>query len=203
MPFTLIKGAFRVVGLSPNGDSVRFVPDDPSLVHRLPGPPETNPKPTAQLRIEAIDTLETHYAGREQPDRWSDAATDALLEFLNITDVEWDSNHRTVVSASDMTRGLVLSRAREKNRRPVAFLFAGNSQQADGASVRLDPHMLRDSYNHLAMARGLAYPTFYQALFSDLREALSDAAREARGAGRVCGRKTAPTGALTQPICRC
>ena len=183
MPFTLIKGAFRVAGLSPDGDSIRFVPDDPALIAALPGPFDPNPRPTAQLRIEAIDTLETHYAGRHQPDRWAHAATDRLFEFLGIANVVWDAHHKNVVSADDMTRGWILSRAREKNRRPVAFLFAGEADREDGASVHLTPEMLTESYNYAAMAEGLAYPTFYQALFSDLREVLSDAAVAARDAG--------------------
>jgi endonuclease YncB( thermonuclease family) len=184
MPFKLIKGAFRVAGLSPDGDSIRFVPDDPSLVHQLPGPFDPNPRPTAQLRLEGIDTLETHYAGREQPDRWSHPATDRLFEFAGITNVVWDAQHKNVVSANDMTRGWILSRAREKNRRPVAFLFAGESDREDGSSVRLTPALLRESYNFVAMAEGLAYPTYYQALFSDLRVVLSDAAGTARTEGR-------------------
>lgn len=183
MPFTLIKGAFRVAGLSPDGDSIRFVPDDPRLIAGLPGPFDPNPKPTAQLRIEGIDTLETHYAGREQPDRWAHGATQRLLDFVGITNVVWDANHKNVVSADDMTRGWILSRAREKNRRPVAFLYAGESNLSDGASVHLTPAMLVDSYNYAAVAEGLAYPTFYQSLFSDLREQLTNGAASARAAG--------------------
>lgn len=121
MPFTLIKGAFRVAGMSPDGDSIRFAADDPSLVHNLPGPFEAQPQATAQLRLEGIDTLETHYGGRRQPDRWAHTATDRLFEFTGITEVVWDEAHRKVVSAADGTRGWILSRAREKNRRPVAF----------------------------------------------------------------------------------
>lgn len=184
MPFTLIKGSFRVVGASPDGDSIRFHADDPALIYALPGPRDTRPRAFAQLRLEGIDTLETHYNGRHQPDRWAYEATDRLLRFVGITGVRWDARHATVVAANDGTRGYILSREREKNRRPVAFLFAGDPAEADGAAVFMDVARLRASYNHLAIAEGLAYPTFYQGLFADLRDELTAQVVAARAAGR-------------------
>lgn len=183
MPFTLIKGTFRVVGASPDGDSIRFHADDPALICALPGPPDNRPRPFAQLRLEGIDSLETHYAGRHQPERWANAATDRLLAFAGITGVRWDARHATVVAANDGTRGYILSREREKNRRPVAFLFAGDAAEADGTPVFLDVARLRQSYNHLALAEGLAYPTFYQGLFADLRAELTAQVAAARAGG--------------------
>ena len=68
MPFHLIKGTFHVVGYSPDGDSIRFKADDRTNWNMLSGPPvELNARDHAQLRIEAIDTLETHYQGHRQP----------------------------------------------------------------------------------------------------------------------------------------
>jgi endonuclease YncB( thermonuclease family) len=182
MPFTLIKGSFRVVGASPDGDSIRFFADDPSLVHALPGPFDPKPKPFAQLRLEGIDTLETHYAGRRQPTKWAQAATKRLLDFVGIADVVWDANHNTIITANDGTRGWIASREREKNRRPVAFLFAGETSQNDGQPIALTPQLLKDSYNYTACAEGLAYPTYYQGLFGDLRDVLTNAVIAARNA---------------------
>lgn len=184
MPFKLIKGSFRVVGASPDGDSIRFHADDPALIRDLPGPRDTRPRPFAQLRLEGIDSLETHYAGRHQPERWAHAATERLLDFVGITGVEWDARHSTIVAANDGTRGYILSREREKNRRPVAFLFAGDSAQPDGSDAFLDPAMLRDSFNFAALAEGLAYPTYYQKLFADLRDAMTEQVVAARAAAR-------------------
>src|SRR4051812_14468705 len=63
MPFSLIKGTFHVAGYSPDGDSIRFQADDKSLWAKLSGPPaKLNAREHTQLRFEAIDTLETHYA---------------------------------------------------------------------------------------------------------------------------------------------
>ena len=37
MNFILIKGKYRIYGYSPDGDSVRFAPDNPKLLSRLKG----------------------------------------------------------------------------------------------------------------------------------------------------------------------
>lgn len=87
MPFTLIKGTYHLVGYSPDGDSIRFKPTNLALMRKLSGPaPKINARGHAQLRLEAIDALETHYtpagggslnqplalahAGRTAPDRF-------------------------------------------------------------------------------------------------------------------------------------
>lgn len=60
MTFQAIKGTFHVVGYSPDGDSIRFKADNPGRWQDLAGRVKLNTKGHAQLRIEAIDTLETH-----------------------------------------------------------------------------------------------------------------------------------------------
>ncbi|MRI55312.1 nuclease [Methylobacterium sp. DB1607] len=183
MPFTLIKGTFRVVGLSPDGDSIRFVPDDDALVSALLGG-SAGSKPSRQLRLEGIDALETHYNARHQPSRWAFAATEAILAFAGVRNVQWDSRHATIVAADDETRGWILARHKEKYNRPVAFLFAGETPDGDGTSVTLDEDLLRRSFNLQALQEGLAYPTFYASLFADLRAAMTAAAVDARTAER-------------------
>ncbi len=65
MSFNLIKGTFHVVGYSPDGDSIRFQANDRNKWNLLEGPPvQPNARGHVQLRIEAIDTLETHYLGK-------------------------------------------------------------------------------------------------------------------------------------------
>jgi len=190
MPFTLIKGTFHVVAYSPDGDSIRFQPDNRAIVLSLPGarPKMFNPRGHCQLRIEAIDSLETHYsaggATLHQPLELAYAAAERLMAFLGITDVKWDAGHRTVTSARDGTRGYILSRSVEKNDRPVSFVFVGDPQEQDGADdVHLDTDRLRDSFNFVALEEGHAYPTFYEGLFHDLRDALANASAAARSKG--------------------
>jgi hypothetical protein len=187
MPFKLIKGSFHVRNYSPDGDSIRFQPDNAGLVQDLAGSkPKFNARNHVQLRIEAIDTLETHFSppsgggALHQPLELAHAAADRLIEFVGIKDVEWDRAHRTVTDAQDGTRGYILARTVEKNGRPVAFVYAGEPSEEDGADVILDVNRLRDSYNYVALAEGYAYPTYYKGLFHDLREELTAAVADAR-----------------------
>ncbi|MDD4094381.1 MAG: hypothetical protein PHF94_07175 [Methanothrix sp.] len=184
MSFTLIKGTFHVTGYSPDGDSVRFRALDSSLWKKLSGPAvQANARGHAQLRIEAVDALETHYMGFSQPLSAARTAGDFLLSFLGIDDVEWDENERTVVKARDGTDGYILARSTESNRRPVAFVFAGESDEKDGAEINLNRSILKNSLNYRLLARGLAYPMYYNGLFSDLRSPLSRAVANARSGG--------------------
>ena len=66
MPFTLIKGKFHIKGYAPDGDSLRFSPDDHNNWKKLDGPKVKLNKRRhhAQLRFEGIDALETHYRAR-------------------------------------------------------------------------------------------------------------------------------------------
>lgn len=190
MPFTLIKGRFHVRGYSPDGDSIRFEPENADLLRGLDGfPPKLNARGHAQLRIEAIDGLETHYTPTgggvyHQPKRWADAAADRLIDFVGIADVQWDDARKTVLAADDGKPGFILARSVEKNGRPVAFVFAGRFRKRDGSSIHLTSAQLTDSFNRAALKEGLAYPTYYKGLFGELRESLTGATVEAREAGR-------------------
>ncbi|MFZ2472951.1 MAG: hypothetical protein WAW52_13570 [Methanothrix sp.] len=185
MSFTLIKGTFHVQGYSPDGDSIRFKAKDSSLWKKLSGPAaECNARGHAQLRIEAVDALETHYQGVCQPQRPARAATSYLLSQLGIDEVVWDETHSTVVKAQDETVGYILSRSTESNRRPVAFVFDGETEEKDGAEITLDESILKESYNYRLLARGLAYPMYYNGLFSDLRLPLTEAVTSARAEGK-------------------
>lgn len=184
MPFNLIKGTFHVVGYSPDGDSIRFHADHPENWDLLDGPPvEVNARGHAQLRIEAIDTLETHYEGHHQPLPLADAALKFLLDGLGIKNVVFNESRTKVVSAEDGTHGYILSRKTEINRRPVSFVFTGEAAEADGKSVFLDADRLEQSVNYKSPLAGLAYPTYYTGLFSDLRKKITSAVAQARKNG--------------------
>ena len=139
-----------------------------------------NARGHAQLRLEAIDTLETHYAGQHQPLPLGLKALNHLLQGLGITAVQTDAALASVVSAQGEAEGYILARATDKYQRPIAFVFAGASAEADGASVYLTPQRLTESINCKALQAGLAYPTYYQGLFPDLRTACTAATRHAR-----------------------
>jgi hypothetical protein len=183
--FYVIKGTFHVLGYSPDGDSVRFRAHDESNWSKLAGPTvDLNARRHAQLRLEGIDTLETHFRRNlHQPLDLAFKAMDFLLSGLNITEVKWDVLRTRVISANDGTEGFILSRQVEPNRRPVAFIFEGDADVEDGREIFLDPDLLRRSLNYQQLEAGLAYATFYQGLFPDLRETMSAAVNSARQAG--------------------
>ena len=185
MPFFVIKGTFHIEGYSPDGDSIRFRADNKEHWAKLSGPSaQLNAKDHAQLRLEAIDTLETHYQNTHQPLELAIGALEHLLEGLGITDVEWNETRTRVTAANDSTEGYILSRAVEKNGRPVAFVYTGTSPEEDGSENFLDADRMRQSLNHRALQDGVAYPTYYEGLFHDLREALTEAVGHAREAKR-------------------
>jgi len=184
MPFTLIKGTFHVVGYSPDGDSIRFQAVDNDLWQELDGPPVTlNGRGHAQLRLDGIDTLETHFMNSHQPREFALAALNSLLTDLGIENVIWNASVTTVISASDATEGFILSREVEKNHRPVAFAFSGEIDQEDGSSVFLEEELLKRSVNYQQLVAGMAYPTYYKGLFPDLRNVFTAAVQNARSAG--------------------
>lgn len=181
MPFFIIKGTFHVLGYSPDGDSIRFRADDETNWAKLSGPPVTlNARRHAQLRLEAIDTLETHYRNLHQPPELATKALDFLLQGLGITGVQWDVLRTRITAANDGTEGYIISRSVESNRRPVAFAFSGPPPEDDGSRIFFDADRLRQSMNYQSVEAGLAYPTYYKGLFSDLREALTGASARAR-----------------------
>jgi hypothetical protein len=181
MPYHIIQGTFHVLGYSPDGDSVRFKADDESNWTKLDGPPASlNGRRHAQLRLEAIDTLETHFRNTHQPLTLATRAVDFLLNGLGITGVQWDTLRTIITAANDGTPGYIISRNVEPNRRPVAFAYAGVPPLPDGSPIFLDAKKLRQSLNYQSLQVGLAYPTYYKGLFFDLRRALTEAVKQAR-----------------------
>jgi len=136
-----------------------------------------------QLRVEAVDALETHYSRpsayqTEQPE----PATNRLLDLLGITGVRWDRGGHRVTSASDGTEGYILTRGTGPYGRPIAFLFSGRPPSRRHEQ-RLEVDLLTQSANYKLLAEGFVYPLFYNTLFYDLRDALATAASAARVAG--------------------
>jgi hypothetical protein len=189
MPLRLIRGTYRVLHSQPDGDSVHFFPDDAEAFAKLRLRAHLSPAGSVQLRLDAIDALETHYTPRahggftqHQPLALAHGAADRLLALLGFNDVKRDQE--SVVSATpDRTPGYILTRFADKYGRPVAFAYAGEAGQADLAQVTVTPPILRASVNHRLLAEGLVYPTFYSRLYPDLRAELTAAAHAARRAG--------------------
>lgn len=195
MPFLLIRGTFHVVGKSPDGDTLGFAAKKKSNWKKLKGrQPKFNMSGKGNitnLRLEAIDTLETHYRpgkGKEihQPQPQADDATDFTLKAASIKNVVWGMKNgkRTRVTSADdgnKTEGYILVRTVERFGRAVAFVFQGNPGKPDGTSQFLDVKWLKQSINFKLAESGMAYPTYYDDMcrFIDLRDALTAASDRA------------------------
>lgn len=199
MPFTVIRGSFHLcgknpqgqpTGFQPDGDSMQFKPDDPTLLGRLEqidDPFRLTSIGSTQLRFEGIDALELHFEGHHQPRPLADEARDFLTGLLGMNPVPYRAPENLTVKPPvlhDGTRGYILSRALEAHGRPVSFAYAGDPDGADGDEVTLQVPLLRQSLNFESVESGNAYPLFYDTLFATLREAFAAAAKAAREANK-------------------
>ncbi len=188
MSLYLIKGQYRIVHSEPDGDSVHFFPDNAEAFTSLHLAVHLGAGRAAQLRLDAIDALETHYTPATHGARTlhqllqlAHAAGERLLNLLGFTDVV--RNGETVTSATpDATPGYILTRFADKYGRPVSLAYAGTTDQSDLQPIYTDVGLLRASVNYRLLAEGLVYPTFYSQLYPDLRADLTAAAGNARTA---------------------
>ena len=183
-----LAGAFHVLGSEPDGDSIRFRPNDPGDWAKVPGPTAVrrNASGAAQLRLDGVDALETHYtppAGRtvHQPLALGHAAAAELLEWLGFRDVTRNGEAVTAVAQDDQP-GFILTRGADLYGRCVALVGRGAPPVASGEQVMVDVALLRETANHRLTATGLTYPTFYTKLYLDLRSELAARAIAARAA---------------------
>src|SRR5437868_9201248 len=116
MPLSVIKGQYRILRTEPDGDSVRFIPNDRDAFHKLRLRARVNKTGGAQLRLEAIDALETHYAptthgghAQHQPLELAHAARDRLLNLLGFQEVH-HNGERVVAASPEQTAGYILTR---------------------------------------------------------------------------------------------
>jgi len=191
MPLTLLRGEFRIVGTSADGDSIRFYPTDPGIWARAGIRVRANAHRGVQLRLDAIDALEIHYTPRSSPHPWrqnpelGNGAAATLLNLLGFTSVTRDERETITTATPTVRSGAILTRFADKYGRAVAMVFAEQQQPDgdDGTPVYLDAAGLNNSVNYQLIEAGWAYPTFYSQLFHDLRDVLADATRSARAGG--------------------
>src|SRR4051812_16136717 len=178
MPMTLVKGHYRIVGASPDGDSVRFYPLDPAVWAAAGIVVRTNSTGGVQLRLDAIDALETHYTPPHARSPWrqpadlGDGAAAALLKLLGFRNVVRDERGYVTSAAPVQTPGYILTRFADKYGRAVATAFPGGrrGRGVDGSGIYLDVDELHRSVNYQLLRAGWVYPTFYSKLYVDLRE---------------------------------
>jgi hypothetical protein len=180
----LIKGSYQVKGAQPDGDTVHFTADDPAEWKLVGGrhAVQANPLGRAKLRLDAIDTLETHYHQVHQPLEFAHKAADELLRWLGFTDVQRTPNETVTAATPESVPGFILTRGADSHGRCVALVGRGEPPGASGTEIGVDVPLLRTTANHHLLGLGLAYPTFYRGLFSDLRDELTTVAHQAQAA---------------------
>jgi endonuclease YncB( thermonuclease family) len=183
--FLALRGEFVIIGKSPDGDSLRFRPDNPKLLAQLKNPSRIRPAAdgTVQLRFEGIDAPELHYGDLEQP--LGSQSRDALLQSMGFVSVKLEN--RIVRSASPRTvRGAILSQAAEGNGRPICYVFVGRFADgfSDGARVALNNEILEQSQNIKMLSSGMAYYTVYSSTPQDQREFLRSVSQQAKAKRR-------------------
>lgn len=170
MPFTLLKGTFHPEFGRPDGDSLRFVPDNPEPIFKLKrrgSAPKINGKNgSIQLRYEAIDTLEK-------------AAIDPFASNATRSNLDLAGTESGAISA----RGYVYSDQLGPHGRLIAFVFAGEAVEEDGSSKFLTANDILESINVKQLQLGHAYPLYYDTLFKDLREGCQKEVDTARNEG--------------------
>jgi endonuclease YncB( thermonuclease family) len=188
MPMLCLAGTFRILSTEPDGDSIRFYADDPAAWERVPGPNQvrTNAGGGAQLRLDGIDSLETHYSPRgggplHQPVDFAHQARDELVRWLGFRGVQRDGETVTAATPEQLP-GYLLTRGADAYGRCVALVGRGAAPAASGTQTMVKVADLRRTANHRLVATGLAYPTFYLKLFPDLRAELAKQALQARAA---------------------
>jgi endonuclease YncB( thermonuclease family) len=190
MVMMLVKGSYRILGASPDGNSVRFYPDDPQVWASAGIAVRANAGGGVQLRLDAIDALETHYTPPHarvpwrQPTQLGQGAASRLLDLIGFSDVVRDDKGLVFSATPDQTRGYILTRFADKYGRAVATAFPGGrpGRAADGSGVFLDVEEMHKSVNYQLLAEGWVYPTFYSKLYVDLRADLAATTVRARDA---------------------
>ena len=183
MAMFLIAGGFRITGAQPDGDSIRFTPNDPAKWDLITGQNRVrrNASGAAQLRLDAIDALETHYGTPQthQPRGLAHAAADELLDWLGFSNVVRAQDETVTSIIPDAVPGYIFTRAADLYGRCIALVGRGGAPHDDGSSVFEDVDVLRTTANHHLITQGAVYPTYYRALFPHLRNEFTAVAKQA------------------------
>lgn len=182
--YQVIQGEFVIIGKEPDGDSVRFIANNPKLYRTLKRSFRIKPSTqdgSVQLRFEGIDAPELHYGSAVQP--LGKEARDQLLDWMGFKNIQFTGTAGNRVTASDPERipGAILSTAAEANGRPVSYVVLDDKQLKDGRWVEVDDALLKKTLNFRLLEAGLAYYTVYTSAPLSHREFLREVASQARG----------------------
>jgi endonuclease YncB( thermonuclease family) len=187
MPMLLIKGSFKVSEKAmPDGDTAGFVPDNVADWKLVPGCRRIQPAADghANIRLEGIDALETHYEGhygpkQHQPIDLAHQAADELLRWLGFIDIVRNPDETVTLTPASVP-GYILTQGTDVYGRCVALVGRGTPPGCTGYEINVHDTELKKTANHHLLSLGLAYPTFYKDFPVSLRNVLAAAAKQAR-----------------------
>jgi endonuclease YncB( thermonuclease family) len=196
MPYKLIKGTFHIFypqdpnnGPEPDGDTIKFKPDDKHLVELLPrasASPKFNLAGITSIRFEGIDALETHFSVEgdtfHQKYELAIQARDTLLAIMGFGQIEYFPAKPYKVQSVEHhpVSGYILSNGLDTYGRVIAFVFTGSTPLTDGTSVYATTALIDQSLNAYMLQQGQAYGEFYITLPAELREHLEQIVATAR-----------------------
>jgi endonuclease YncB( thermonuclease family) len=183
--YKVIAGTFHIKGFQPDGDSIRFQSNKQEYWDFFTWKTATDKTAKKkQLRVEAIDALETHYEGYHQPRAFALAALEAMLEILRIDTVTYSLGLTQVVAANDGKAGFIASATVDPFGRPVSYVFPKDAKLTDGAVMDSSELPIDDSINFQLAREGLVYPTFYTTTDRLIAEKIRSVVARARATKR-------------------
>ena len=133
MAMFLIAGSFRITGAQPDGDSIRFTPYDPAEWDLITGPNKVkrNHGGAAELRLNAIDALETHYgiSRTHQPRDLAHAAAAELLDWLGFSNVVRGQDETVTSSTPETVAGEETAHEQSKSDGPPPSRMTGRPRR--------------------------------------------------------------------------
>jgi hypothetical protein len=162
--FMAIHGRLLVIGYEPDGDSVRFVAEQPSSYADLHRGYKIRPSTrdgSVQLRLEGIDAPELHYGSAAQP--LGATSRDALMGAIGFGDLTYRTGSTAVTAATpESVPAVIYTKAADPHGRPISYLQVEPGHRAkDGGWSQVTTAVLDRTVNVHALRTGMAYPLFY------------------------------------------
>lgn len=178
--YRYIPGTIIVIGKQPDGDSVRFKPQDESLLSDIYRAHLLRPAKDGshQLRLEGIDTPETHYESNAQP-RGGIARDYLLQNLLGFSSVTLSGETVTAAEPQTLEAGILTASA-DVHGRPISYLTLGGNPFGSGHTGAISQSVLEASINYQLITSGMAYPMLYSSAPVEQRAIISSAAKTAR-----------------------
>lgn len=179
----VVRGMLTITGRQPDGDSLRFIPDNPSILWNMPHASRLRfaKDGSVQLRMDGIDAPETHFAGQAQP--YGVQARAQFLELIGFKAVTYNETGTVVGSNPAKIAATILVNTLDPYGRPVAYLIPGRPRALqDGQLQLVGPAILESTVNVAMLRAGAAYITLYNSSPLLHRDALRTAASAAKKA---------------------